>query len=183
MGRIALFIAGGCEEIEALTVTDVVRRAKLDIDMVSIAGNKTVTGSHGITFETDVLVEDADMAAYDAVVLPGGLPGTTNLGAHPAVVSAITSFAAAGKVVAAICAAPSVLGENGLLKGKRATCHPGWEEKLTGALTSEDEVVIDGNIITSRGMATAIPFALAIVERFAGDEAAKKVAGGIVYKG
>ncbi len=183
MSRIALMIAAGCEEIEALTVTDIVRRAKMELDMVSISGSKTVTGSHNITFETDLLIEEADMDAYDAVVLPGGLPGTTNLGAHPMVVAAIRDFAEKGKVVAAICAAPSVLGENGLLEGKKATCHPGWEDKLTGAETLEDEVVIDGNVITSRGMATAIPFALALVERFAGEETAKKVAGGIVYKG
>ena len=181
MSKIALFIAPGCEEIEALTVTDIIRRARLSIDMISITDSKTVTGSHGITFETDLLASEANFDEYDAVVLPGGLPGTTNLGADPVVTATIRDFAAKGKTVAAICAAPSVLATNGLLEGKKATSHPSWTEKLTGAEVLTDEVVIDGNIITSRGMATAIPFALALTARFADEETAKKIAGGIVY--
>ena len=181
MSKVALMIAPGCEEIEALTVTDILRRANITLDMISITDEPKATGSHGITFETDAVIADADFAGYDAIVLPGGMPGTTNLGANATVVAQIKEFAANGKTVAAICAAPTVLGANGLLEGKKATCYPGLEDKLTGAEKLTDEVVIDGNIITSRGMGTAIPFALALVARFTDEAAAKKLGEGIVY--
>lgn len=182
MSKTAIMIAEGCEEIEALTVVDVLRRAKMDIDMVSITGDIKVTGSHGITFETNVKAEDANFADYDAIVLPGGLPGTTNLGAHPIVKEQVKAFADGGKLVAAICAAPSVLGENGVLDGKKATSHPSWKDKLICGEYAEDAVVCDGNVITSRGMGTAITFSLAIVSYLADEETCKKIADGIVYQ-
>ena len=111
------------------------------------------------------------------------MPGTLNLGADETVDRVIRKFADQGKLVCAICAAPSVLGLAGLLEGKKATCHPGFEEKLLGATCSEDEVVVDGNIITSRGMGTAIPFALEIVRYFTDDATVEKIKGGLVYKG
>ena len=175
-------MADGCEEIEGLTVVDVLRRADIAIDMVSITGTDSVTGSHGITFHTDTTLEQADLDSYDAVVLPGGMPGTLNLGAHEGVVSAIRAFAEDKKLVAAICAAPSVLGAAGILKGKRATCHPGFEETLTGAECLEETVVTDGNVITSRGMGTAIDFALAIVAYFKDDAAVADLKQKLVYK-
>ena len=153
MSKIGIFMADGCEEIEGLTVVDVVRRAKMEIVMLSITGKKEVTSSHGVTFLADALAEETGYEDLDGIVLPGGMPGTMHFNA------VIRKFAEEGKLVAAICAAPSVLGAAGLLEGKHATCHPGFEEKLTGATTSADEVVVDGNIITSRGMGTAIPFA------------------------
>lgn len=182
MSRIGIFMADGCEEIEGLTVVDVVRRAKLDITMISITGKKEVTGSHGITFFADELAEEINYDGLDGIILPGGMPGTLHLGADETVRRVIEKFAAEGKLVCAICAAPSVLGAVGILQGRRATCHPGFEEKLTGAVTLAEEVVTDGNIITSRGMGTAIPFALEIVRCFADDEAAEQVKRGLVYR-
>lgn len=182
MSRIGIFMADGCEEIEGLTVVDVVRRAGLDITMISITGKKEVQGSHNITFLADALASEVDYEALDGIVLPGGMPGTLNLGANETVNQVIKKFAAEGKMVSAICAAPGVLGAAGILKDRRATCHPGFEEKLTGAMTLEEEVVRDGNIVTSRGMGTAIAFALEIVRYFADDAAAEQVKKGLVYR-
>ena len=181
MSRIGIFMADGCEEIEGLTVVDVVRRAKMEIKMISITGKREVTSSHGVTFLADALASEVNYDELDGIVLPGGMPGTLNLGADATVNEVIHKFAAEGKLVAAICAAPSVLGAAGILEGKRATCHPGFEEKLTGAQTSEDSVVVDGNIITSRGMGTAIPFALALTEQLVSREKAEEIKKGIIY--
>ena len=150
MIKVGIFMADGCEEIEGLTVVDIVRRAKLEIETISITEKAEVTSSHQVTFKTDTTKAQADFDSYDAIVLPGGMPGTLNLGADETVVKTIKSFAAEGKLVAAICAAPSVLGENHILEGKKATCHPGFEEKLLGAQWLEQPVVVDGNVITSR---------------------------------
>ena len=179
--KIGIFMADGCEEIEGLTVVDIARRAKLEIVMISITEQKEIKGSHGIVFHTDALAKDAAFAELDGIILPGGMPGTLNLGADALVNDVIKNFAAEGKLVGAICAAPSVLGAAGILQGRKATCHPGFEEKLTGAVTTEDMVVVDGNVITSRGMGTAIPFALEIVRYFAGDETVEQIKKGLVY--
>lgn len=181
MSKIAVFFADGCEEIEGLTVVDMLRRAGIETVGISIMGRREIQGSHDITFLADMTFEEADIDAFDGVVLPGGLPGTTNLGAHEGVVSVIKKFAAEGKLTAAICAAPSVLGQNDILRGKRATCHPGWEEKLTGAVLSEENAVTDGNIITSRGMGTAVDFSLAIIKSLTDEETLLRVRKGIVY--
>lgn len=182
MNRIGVFFAEGYEEIEALTVVDLLRRADIRVDMVSITAEKTVKGSHGIAVGMDQVLSEADFGAFDGIVLPGGMPGTMHLLENETVNAVIRKFAEEGKLVAAICAAPSVLGAAGLLEGKHATCHPGFEEKLTGATTSEDEVVVDGNIITSRGMGTAIPFAFEIVRYFTDDETVEHVRQGLVYR-
>jgi 4-methyl-5(b-hydroxyethyl)-thiazole monophosphate biosynthesis len=174
-------MADGCEEIEGLTVVDIARRGGIEIEMISITGKKEVTGSHHIVFQADVLKEDVDFEALDGIVLPGGMPGTLNLGADATVNEVIRTFAASKKLVCAICAAPSVLGAAGILEGKRATCHPGFEDKLIGASFEETTVVTDGNIITSRGMGTAVPFGLEIVRYFAGDEAVEKLKTALVY--
>ena len=170
--KTGIFMADGCEEIEGLTVVDILRRAGLEIEMISISSSKSVTGSHGITFLTDTVFEDVNFDALDAVVLPGGMPGTLHLG---------TLFAASGKLTAAICAAPSVLGAAGILDGKHAVCHPGFEERLTGAIVSEDTVMTDGTVITSRGMGTAIDFALAIVSYLKDDAAVSDLKQKLVY--
>ena len=177
MKKVGIFMADGCEEIEGLTVVDIVRRAKLEMTTISITDEKEVTSSHNVTFLTDALASEVDFDGFDAIVLPGGMPGTLNLGASDMVNKVI-------KIVAAICAAPSVLGAAGLLEGRHATCHPGFEEKLTGAITSEDAVVVDGNIITSRGMGTAIDFGLAIVDCLTDfdEEVVEHVKKGIVYR-
>lgn len=182
MGKTGIFMADGCEEIEGLTVVDILRRAGLEIEMISINKTTNVTGSHGIAFSADAVFEDVNYDELDAVVLPGGMPGTTRLGDHAGVVSVMKKFAAEGKLVAAICAAPSVLGAAGILNGKRAVCHPGFEEKLSGALVSEDAAVTDGNVITSRGMGTAIDFALSIVRYFKDEAAVLDLKQKLVYQ-
>lgn len=182
MKKIGIFMADGCEEIEGLTVVDIVRRAKMEIVMISITGKREVTSSHQVTFLTDALAAEVDYDTLDGIVLPGGMPGTLNLQADETVNKVIRQFATEGRLVCAICAAPSVLGAAGILEGKCATCHPGFEEKLTGAKVEEKEVVVDGNVITSRGMGTAIPFALEIVRYFADDETVEQVRKGLVYR-
>ncbi len=181
MSRLGIFFADGCEEIEGLAVVDIIRRAKMDITTISITGKKEVTGSHQITFLTDALFGDVDFSELDGIILPGGMPGTLNLGAHAGVTAQVKAFAEAGKLVCAICAAPSVLGACGILNGKKATCHPGFEEKLTGASVSYDNVVTDGNVITSRGMGTVIDFGLAIVSYFGSEELVEDVRKHLVY--
>ena len=182
MSKIGIFMADGCEEIEGLTVVDVVRRAKMEIVMLSITGKKEVTSSHGVTFLADALAEETGYEDLDGIVLPGGMPGTMHLLENETVNAVIRKFAEEGKLVAAICAAPSVLGAAGLLEGKHATCHPGFEEKLTGATTSADEVVVDGNIITSRGMGTAIDFAAALIARLQDEKKAEEIKASIIYR-
>lgn len=181
MSKIGIFMADGCEEIEGLTVVDIVRRAGIHITTISISDKKEVAGAHGITFLADAKKDEVDFSTLDGIVLPGGMPGTINLGADETVDKVIREFAAGGKLVAAICAAPSVLGQAGLLNGKHATSYPGFEPKLTGAVTSEDPVVQDGNVITSRGMGTAIAFALEIVSYFTDKKTADKLAESIIY--
>ena len=182
MSKIGIFMANGCEEIEGLTVVDIVRRAGMEIVMISISGSLEVTSSHKVRFMADALAEDVNFEELDGIVLPGGMPGTLNLGANDTVVQVIRDFARAGKLVCAICAAPSVLGQEHLLEGKNATCHPGFEDKLLGANWLEEPVVVDGNIITSRGMGTSIAFALEIVRYFMDDETVEKIKTGLVYK-
>lgn len=181
MSKLGIFMANGCEEIEGLTVVDVCRRVGIEIDMISITGSNEVTSSHNVTFKTEKLKENANFDDYDGIILPGGMPGTTNLGADSCVDQVIKNFASDGKLVAAICAAPSVLGLVGLLKGKKATCHPGFEDKLLDATWLEQPVVVDGNIITSRGMGTAIDFALEIVRYFMDDDTVEKIKKALVY--
>ena len=182
MSKLGIFMADGCEEIEGLTVVDLVRRAGIEIEMISVSGEKNVTGSHKITFQTDVSKADADFASYDGIVLPGGMPGTTHLMEDDTVNRVIKEFATSGKLVAAICAAPSVLGNAGLLEGKKATCYPGVEGKLTGADFVTDPVAMDGNIITSRGLGTAIEFAAEIVAYLLDESAAKSLKESVVYR-
>lgn len=183
MKQVAVFLAEGLEEIEGLTVVDVLRRAGVEVTTISISEKKEVTGSHNITILSDALFSEADWSGLDGVILPGGMPGTTNLMEHEGVRKVIQKFADQKKLVAAICAAPSVLGQAGLLQGRRATCYPGFEEQLTGAQCCEEQVVRDGNIITSRGMGTAIPFALALTSYFLGQEKADEVKTSILYEG
>ncbi len=182
MAKTVIFLADGFEEIEALTVVDLLRRAGIDITTASIMGRKNVTGSHNITVESDALFDEIDFDSADMLILPGGMPGTTNLDNCAALKEQIARFNEAGKMLAAICAAPTVYGKMGLLNGKKATCFPGREPDLLGADVQTTETVKDGNFITSRGMGTAIPFGLAIIEHFQGAEAASEMAKKIVYR-
>ena len=181
MSKVLIFMAEGHEEIEALTVVDLLRRAGIDIYTVSITGEKKVTGSHGIITVCDKLIETVNFDDADMLVLPGGMPGTIHLGECELLMDQVHGFNTSKKGLAAICAAPTVFGKAGLLEGKTATCYPGMEGDLKGANTSTDAVCHDGHIITSRGMGTAIPFALEIIRTFQGDEAAEKLAKSIVY--
>ncbi len=181
MSKIAVFLAQGFEEIEALTVVDICRRAGLETDMVSIMGEKEVTGSHGISVKADVLLEEMDFESLDMLVLPGGMPGTKNLEACEPLIQKLDVFYKTGKCISAICAAPSVFGHRGYLEGRNACSYPGFESQLTGAKVSENQVEVSEHVTTSRGMGTAIPFALAIVERFCGKEKANELAKAIIY--
>lgn len=181
MKKIGIFLAEGFEEVEGLTVVDLLRRAGLEVVMISIMGQKEIHGSHQIGVLADALYEEVDFGELDGVVLPGGMPGTVNLGNHPGVNEVIRSFAEEGKLVSAICAAPSVLGQAGILQGKKAACYPGFEEKLTGAEVVYEEVAEAGNVITSRGMGTAIPFGLKLVEYFTTKQKAEELAEAIIY--
>lgn len=178
-----LFLADGHEEIEALTPVDLLRRAGIEIATVSLNDTKTVTGAHNIKIEADLLMSDVDYDNADMLILPGGGPGTKALAANDELMGHVKDFVAAGRNVAAICAAPALtLGANGLLNGRNATCFPGMEEHLIGANHCLDEAVIDGNIITSRGLGTAIPFALAIIAKLTDQETADKIGNMVVYR-
>ncbi len=181
MKKVAVLLADGFEEIEALTAVDLLRRAKVYVDTVSITEEYIVHGSHGINVQTEDLFDEVNFAEFDMIVLPGGLPGTTNLNAHSGVQRVVRDFVENGKYVGAICAAPSILGGMGLLKGRHAISYPSFEDKLAGAVVTRNAVVQDGNIITSRGMGTSIDFALKLVEVMAGAEKASEIGDSILY--
>ena len=182
MKKVAVLLADGFEEIEALTVVDILRRASVYVDTVSITDEYKVRGSHGINVQTEDLFDEVNFVEFDMIVLPGGMPGTTNLDEHLGVKRVVEDYVTSGKYVAAICAAPSILGGMGLLKGKRAACYPSVEDKLSGAVISRLPVVQDGNIITSRGMGTAIDFALKLTEILFDRERAEELAASIIYE-
>ena len=159
-----VFLAEGFEEIEALAVVDILRRCKIEVQTVSISNNLQVTGSHGIPVMADVSLTQLDTSTAQGFILPGGLPGADNLQACSPLKTALQQAAREEKILAAICAAPKVLGAFGLLNGKKATCYPGYEAELIGASPSAEKVVKDGNIITSRGAGTACEFAFALAK-------------------
>lgn len=183
MSRVGVFFGTGFEEIEALTVVDILRRADVETKMVSVTGERSVTGSHAVTVEMDALVEEVDFDGLDVIVLPGGMPGTLNLEACEVLMAQVDAFMAQGKVVAAICAAPSILGHRGLLKGRKACSFPSFESHLEGAEVMREPAVIDGNLVTGRGMGAAAPFALAVLEKLQGRDAAREMAENILYQG
>lgn len=176
MSKVLVPLAEGFEEIEAVTVVDLLRRAGIEVRTASLGGRE-VTGSHGITVLADLLLDEAAVDDYDMIVLPGGMPGTTHLKSDPRVVRLLRQFAAAGRYTAAICAAPSVLAHAGLLEGREATSFPGFlaPESAPGIRLSEEPVVVDGKVATSRGPGTSIPFGLALIELLAGREARRAV--------
>lgn len=171
---IYMFIAEGFEEIEALCPLDLMRRAGIEVTTVGVGG-KEICGAHGIVVKTDI-----DIACYDTlddknadmIFLPGGMPGTLNLASCEGVIEAINNASKNNKYIAAICAAPSILGDMGLLHGKEAICYPGFEDRLIGAKISDKRVVLDGKILTAAGMGTALDMGLKIVEIFCSKEKA-----------
>lgn len=181
MKKIAMLIATGYEEVEMLAVVDVLRRVGMTCDIVSTTGEKYVTSSHRVTVQADLLFEETDFDSYDALVIPGGIPGTPNLAAHAGTTKQLRRAYEAGKLVAAICAGPTVFSKIGILQGVHATCYPGQVGDLTGAIYEEKPVVVEGNIITSRGMGTAIEFGLAIIEYLTDRATADALAKKIIY--
>ncbi len=180
MKKVYLFLADGFEEIEALTVVDVLRRGKIEIEMVSVTKNKTVIGSHNISVQADCLFEDIAEENIAMAILPGGA-GTAHLKKHEALKKLIVTLNEKNVYIAAICAAPSVLGELGLLKDRTAVCYPGFEEQLLGAKIGANNVEIDDNFITSKGPATSMEFALALVGILTSSEKASQVQSGLLF--
>ena len=183
MSRIGVFFAEGYEEIEALTVVDLARRAGIEVCMISVEEKEEVEGSHGITVRMDGKLSETDFSGLDMLVVPGGKKGTEGLESCGALMEQLDRFYEAGKPVAAICAAPSIFGHRGYLKGKRATSYPSFEEHLEGAQVTHAPAETDANVITGRGMGCSIPFALAVVEYLCGKEEADRIAESVVYTG
>lgn len=183
MAKVYEFLANGFEEIEGLAPVDILRRGGVEIKTVSITGAEWVETSHGVTVKADLKFEDiADFDDADMLLLPGGMPGSTNLKAHEGVCQALLKQHAAGKRIGAICAAPLVLGSLGLLKGRKATCYPGFEKYLDGAEYTTELVEEDGNITTGKGPAASFPYAYRILSYFTGEETAKEVQQGMMYQ-
>ena len=171
---IYVFLAEGFEEMEALAPVDILRRAGLEVTTVGVTG-KVVSGSHKIPVTSDITAEDVDFSNMDAMVLPGGLPGTNNLEACDIVKKSVEYCVANDKYVAAICAAPSILGHMGILKGKKATCFPGFDKELLGAEYTAESVTVDGKIVTGKGAGVSIDFALKLTEILKDRETADKL--------
>lgn len=172
---IYVHLAEGFEEIEALTAADVLRRAGAEVKLVSVSDKLEVTGAHGIKVAADITFDEARYELCEMIVLPGGMPGTTNLMKHEGLMQEIRRADERGRWVCAICAAPMVLAAAGLLEGRNATIYPGMEEYLTGANPTEGKVVRDGNIITSQAPGTAMKFAITLVEALFGKDKAERI--------
>lgn len=175
------FLATGFEDIEALAPLDIMRRAGLEVRTVSITDEKIVYSAHGVGVEADELLADIDFSVADMLVLPGGLPGSTNLDECEPLRQAILAHHAQGKPLAAICAAPMVYGHLGILEGVKATCYPGVQNQLKGAEYTGDIVTLDGQFITGRGPAAAMEFGYVIAEHFLGTEAVAPLREGMIY--
>lgn len=204
MSKLAVFFAEGYEEIEALTVVDICRRCGLEVDMVAVPGaasqnnaaaqdafkadaasaqdERLVKSSHNVTVQMDKTFEQVNFDEYDMLVLPGGKLGTENLEAHAELMAQVDAFYHGGKYVAAICAAPSILGHRGILKGRKACCYPGFESQLEGADVTNGPVEVSGKVVTGRGMGASVDFALAIAGIFCGQDKADEMAETICYR-
>lgn len=180
MKRAVVFFADGFEEIEAISIVDVLRRASIIVTTVSVTGNNQVIGAHDIPVIADEIFENIDFSIYDMLILPGGMPGAKNLNNHVGLTNLILHFNKSGKLLGAICAAPLVFGQAGILKGKKATCYPGFENYLEGAEITGSPTEVDGNIITGRGAGVAIEFALKVVGQLKSKELAKELAAKMV---
>src|SRR5512137_2984568 len=181
MPRVLVTLAAGFEEIEAITVVDLLRRAGIEVHTAALAA-PAVIGSHGITVTADMPLDEVRSGDYDMIVLPGGMPGADHLKRDPRVIELLREFAQSGRYTAAICAAPGVLAHAGLLEGRAATSYPGFlrADSAPGIRLSEEAVVVDGKVVTSRGPGTAIEFALTLIGLLAGPEVRRKVQGGLL---
>ncbi len=184
MKKVVVFLADGFEEVEGLTVVDLLRRAGAVVETVSVMGKLQIDGAHGIQVEADELFEKAFFDDAELLVLPGGMPGTKYLAGYKPLTELLTEFYDDGRKIAAICAAPSVFSGLGFLKGRRATAYPSFMDVIErdGAITSTDSVVVDGNVTTSRGLGTAVDFALSIITQLEGEEKAQEIAESVVYR-
>jgi len=180
MKKVCVLLAEGFEEIEALTVSDVIRRANITCDLVSINKDKQVKSSHGIVVEADKVF--AENMEYDLVVIPGGMPGAANLRDDGRVINLIKKQNKEGKLIGAICAGPIALGRADIIEGRKITSYPGYEDELPNCEYLEDAVVVDGNIITSRGPATAMAFSYKMLEKLGYEKQAEAIASGMLYK-
>lgn len=175
MAKVYEFLADGFEEIEGLAPVDILRRGEVDIKTVSITGTLFVETSHGVMVKADLLFEETDLSDADMLLLPGGMPGATHLNEHKGLREALLKQNESGKRIGAICAAPMVLGSLGLLKGKKATCSPGFQKYLTGAEYTGALYEEAGKIITGEGPAATLPYAYRILSYFKGDETARQL--------
>lgn len=181
MKKVLVFLAEGFETIEALSVVDVCNRAKVTCHACSLTENRIVNSAHGTMVLCDKLISDDDLETYDAIVLPGGMPGSTNLRDNEKVQSLIKKYNEENKIVAAICAAPIALAKAGVIEGKKVTSYPGFKEELGNVnYVEEDTVVVDGNIITSRGPATALVFGLEILKKLGYEKEAEEIREGML---
>lgn len=181
MVKVYQFLATGFEETEALAPVDILRRGGVDVRTVSITGTEYVESAHHVIVKADLLFEDTDLSDADLLMLPGGMPGASNLNAHQGVCEAVLNQFNSGRRVGAICAAPMVLGSIGILKGKRATCYPGFEKYLDCKVYTERLVEEDGHIITGRGPGAAGEFGFTIAERLTSAECAAQLRQGMIY--
>ena len=184
MAKVAVFIADGSEEVEAITPVDLLRRAKVEVDVVSIMPSLDIVASRNVKITADKLIDDINFDDYDLLVLPGGVKGTNNLNVCDELKKQLVRFNDEGKGIAAICAAPTVFAGLGLLNGKRSTCNPGfWDElRANGAdLVEDSKVVVCGNIITSQAMGTSVDFGLALVGYLCGEEAKESLKANIRF--
>ena len=179
MSKAVIFFAPGLEECEGLLCVDILRRAGVEVTIAAVGGVQTVKSARQVNVVADALAEDLDYSAFDACILPGGLPGSTNLSADETLRRMIADADSAGVPLSAICAAPLVYGRMGLLKGVRVTCYSGFETELEGAVVDQVPVVVDGRFTTGWGPGAAFDFAFAIVERFCGQEKVKELKSGM----
>lgn len=181
MSNVAIMMADGCEPLEALAPADAMRRAGIKVSLVTINNNLHVSAAHGVGIDCDAQIDDFDFDEVDMIVLPGGMPGTTNLRANNRVCELAKEFLATKKL-AAICAAPSILAELGLLEGRSATCYPGCDAAFPAGVRPEDNgVYVDGNLVTASGPGFALSFGLELIRQLEGVDAADAVADGMLY--
>ncbi|MCD7854186.1 MAG: DJ-1/PfpI family protein [Clostridiales bacterium] len=180
MKKVYVFLGDGFETVEALMSVDVLRRGGVDVETVSIMKDIKVLSSHNVEVRADIMLNDADLDTCEMMILPGGLGGTNNIKANHKLVSALKAQAQKGKYVCAICAAPSALGINGILKGKKATVYPGFEDEMKGAEVTGENVTVDGNIITGKGPGMALEFALTLLNTLKGEKVCAEVKSGML---
>lgn len=181
MNKALIFLADGFEDIEALATVDILRRGGTEVTTVSITDDRTVESTHGVRITADATLTQVNPEEATLLILPGGMPGAANLNNHEGLKKALVEHNRRGKMIAAICAAPMVLGGLGLLEGRRATCYPGFEKYLEGATYTGELCTTDGNITTGEGPAATFPFAYALLEQLTGRDNAARIADGMMF--